>query len=136
MESEVQDLEDKAWLVISQWNKDEAHRCAIAALQAREKFQGEEHPDLAWPLSLLISLTEIDYSLVSVKAAANLAERRLVIRRSSLTDAPNELLLSLKELASLYYYEDEAFNPKRIAELKKEIKHFSRQINYTNRSQS
>ena len=90
------------------------------ALAIREQTQGKEHPDLIWTLSLLIDALRWEGSPAAAHKAAELGERRLLLRRKVLAAAPEEIARSIEELAELYHFEDQPFDEQRIEELRRE----------------
>jgi hypothetical protein len=92
-----------------------------SALVQREAAQGPLHSDLIWALSLKIEILRLEHSREATREAANVGERRLALRRLALRDAPEELLISLRELSQLYTFEYEALDPARVKALEDEI---------------
>jgi len=100
---------------------EEGIRLASEALAIRQAFQGEEHRDLIWPLSLWIEALRWMHHADSAMEAARLGERRLALRRVALAGAPDELACSVRELMELYTFENGSLDPRRVDELRREL---------------
>ncbi|MCI4666033.1 MAG: hypothetical protein MRY74_15060 [Neomegalonema sp.] len=122
MTSEADHLEAAARTEIEASRLDDALEKLGMALALREQTQGAEHPDLIWTLSLMIQALSARHTRADAREAARLGERRLLLRRSALADAPAEIALSLLELAYCYEFEDEPFDPERIRALRSEAR--------------
>lgn len=96
-------------------------RLASEALSIRQAFQGEDHPDLIWPLSLWIEAVRYLPGVRHAREAARLGERRLALRKVALAGAPEELASSVRELIDLYTFENEPLDPSRAEELRREL---------------
>jgi hypothetical protein len=118
-EERAERLEREARDAIAEGRKEHGIGLAREALAIRQAFQVEGHRDLIWPLSLCISaLGDPDSAL----EAARLGERRLVLRRVALADAPDELACSLRGLIDLYRLEgQELLDARRVEELRREL---------------
>ena len=92
-------------------------RLASEALAIRQAFQGEEHRDLIWPLSLWIEALRCLPGARNAMEAARLGERRLALRKVALAGAPDELGFSVRELMDLYTFKNEPLDPRRVEEL-------------------
>ena len=96
-------------------------RLASEALAIRQAFQGEEHRDLIWPLSLWIEALRCLPGARNAMEAARLGERRLALRKVALAGAPDELACSVRELMDLYTFENDSLDPRRVDELRSEL---------------
>jgi hypothetical protein len=103
---------------------DEAIKLLRGALAIREAYQGEAHPDLIWTLSLWIYALGRKHRPESALEAARLGERRLLLRRTALAGAPDELAHSLQELIDLYTFEYDVLDTGRVEELRRELARF------------
>jgi hypothetical protein len=86
-------------------------------IRARESNPGGARDDLIWALSLKIQQICKVHAPEATRAAAEIGERRLELRRAALRDCPDELAHSLRELAALYSFEGEPFDPDRARSL-------------------
>lgn len=96
-------------------------RLAGEALAIRIAFQGEEHRDLIWPLSLWIEALRCLCTVGDALEAVRLGEQRLALRKVALAGAPDELAFSIRELMDLYIFKNEPLNPPRVEELRAEL---------------
>ena len=114
-------LEQEARDAIPEYRLEQAIELLREALSIREACQGESHPDLIWTLSIWIEALRWTHRLETAREAARLGERRLALRRIALAGAQDELVYSIRELISLYTFEDEVFDTRRVGELQREL---------------
>jgi len=117
-------LEREARDAIPEYRLEDAIGRLREALAIREAYQGEAHPDLIWTLSLWIYALSWKHRSESALEAARLGERRLMLRRTALADAPDELAHSLRELIDLYTFEYDVLDTGRVNELRGELAAF------------
>ena len=110
-------LERKAHDAIEELHLKDAVGLLGAALAIREAYQGEAHPDLIWTLSLWIYALRREHRPESALEAARLGERRLLLRRTALAGAPDELVHSLRALIDIYTFEGQVLDAHRVDEL-------------------
>ena len=117
-------LEREARDAIPEYRLEDAIGRLREALAIRQAYQGEAHPDLIWTLSLWIYALSWKHRSESALEAARLGERRLMLRRTALADAPDELAHSLRELIDLYTFEYDVLDTGRVNELRGELAAF------------
>ena len=120
-EERAERLEREAQDAIAGFRVEDGIRLAGEALAIRQAFQGEEHRDLIWPLSLWIEALRQEHHADSALEAARIGERRLALRRAAFADAPDELACSLRELIDLYNFEYDVLDARRVEELRGEL---------------
>src|SRR5262249_2746069 len=79
-------------------------RLASEAFAIRQAFQGEEHQDLIWPLSLWIEALRCLPGARNAMEAARLGERRLAPREGGLARGPDEPGVSGAGVAVTYTF--------------------------------
>lgn len=117
---EAEALETAARAAIADMRLDGALDQLGRALALREEAAGPDDPEIIWTLSLMIEALRWRHTPRDAAEAAAFGERRLALRRAALAAAPEELARSLRELARLYVFEDDPFDPRRIAALERE----------------
>jgi len=130
MIDKAEQLERDAWAESYRFNP--ASMDALKeAIAIREQAQGPDHPDLIWPLELLVREIRTRHSVTSTEEAAKVGERVLSLRRRVLADAPGELVHAIARLIRLYTFEDDVLDPARVRELEDEQAQLERAVGGT-----
>ncbi len=114
------DVEDQIWLELQMgYFHEERWNEALAQLDdviSARRFENDT-VGLIWAMGLRIGVLTQDRGKKEQKAAAEVGEAQLKLRRGLLASHPKLLASALGELVQLYSFEGQSLNPERSSEL-------------------